>query len=306
MISLSGPVDPVSILSHLPIALMVLDSGSGGVLMVNDKFNELFGYSQTDLKHERDWWPVAFPEEGYREYVSKEWGMRVDWARENDCEMEPLEAVVRCKSGMECSIRTHLVNHKGLDIITLVDISDQKVLQKKYEMLAATDALTGLANRRAFFNVLEQNLSLAARYSKPLSIMVADIDHFKTVNESLGRQAGDAVLAHFARMVKQTLRTSDVAARIGGEEFALLLPETGSQGAYSLAERLRSAVVENVCYHVGQPIHVTVSFGLACLSGDLPSGTPSCDEFMHLADDALYSAKREGRNRVSLHEYKGV
>jgi diguanylate cyclase (GGDEF)-like protein len=306
MISLAGPVDPVSILSHLPIALMVLDSGSGGVLMVNDKFSDLFGYSQSELKHERDWWPVAFPEKSYRDFVSKEWEIRVDWARENDCEMEPMEAVVRCKNGMDCSIRTHLVNHKGLDIITLVDISDQKVLQKKYEMLAATDALTGLSNRRAFFSVLEQHLSLANRYSRPLSIILADIDHFKGVNDSFGHQAGDAVLAHFARLMKNTLRTSDIAARIGGEEFALLLPETASQGAYCLAERLRSAVVENVCYHAGDPIHLTVSFGLACLSGESHSGAPSCDEFMHLADDALYCAKREGRNRVNMLEFRAV
>ena len=114
------------------------------------------------------------------------------------------------------------------------------------------------------------------------------------------------MLAHFSRMVKKTLRTCDIAARIGGEEFALLLPETGSDGAYCLAERLRSAIVENVCYHAGQPIHLTVSFGLACLSGAYPSGAPSCDEFMHLADDALYSAKREGRNRVSMHELRVV
>jgi len=304
MMSLSGPVDPFSILSKLPIPLMVLESSSGKVLFLNDKFKDVFGYSENDIVTEQDWWPKAFPDEQYRMRLEHEWERRVRMATGTASEMEPLEAVALCKDGRECAIRKHLAFHQGLYIITLVDISDQKYLQKEYEEMASRDALTGLTNRRAFFSSLDQALSLANRHSRPLAILIADIDHFKVVNDTYGHQAGDAALVHFSKLLAHTLRTSDIAGRIGGEEFAILLPETESDGAYHLADRLRAMVSENVCFHEGQPIHLTVSLGLACYSGNTAGQKFSCDAFLRMADDALYRSKRAGRNRVSMAELR--
>ncbi|WP_243359965.1 sensor domain-containing diguanylate cyclase [Fundidesulfovibrio terrae] len=299
-----GLVDSFAILSKLPLPVMVLKSSSGDVLFMNDKFRDVFGYSEKDIKTEQDWWPRAFPDEQYRLRLEHEWERRVRMATAAAGEMEPLEAVAKCKDGRDCAIRKHLSVHGGLFIITMVDISDQKYLQREYEQLASTDALTGLSNRRAFFTMLDQALALANRHSRPLSILIADIDHFKAVNDTYGHQAGDAVLEHFSRIILRTLRTSDTAARIGGEEFAILLPETDKDGAYRLADRMRIIISENVCYHERQPIQITVSVGLACYSGPNIGQKFSCDAFLRLADDALYRSKREGRNRVSTAELR--
>jgi diguanylate cyclase (GGDEF)-like protein len=304
MMTLSGPVDPFAILSKLPIPLMVLEASTGDVLFTNDTFRRVFGYSEAEIKNEQDWWPLAFPDEQYRLRLEHEWERRVRLALATGADMEPLEAVAACKDGRDCAIRKHLAVHGGLYIVTMVDISDQKCLQREYEHLASTDTLTGLSNRRAFFTAFEQALALANRHARPLSILIADIDHFKAVNDTFGHQAGDTVLVHFSRLVAHTLRASDFAARIGGEEFAVLLPETDEDGAYRLADRMRIMVSENVCFHDQRPIHITVSVGLACYTGPEPGQKFGCDAFLRLADDALYRSKREGRNRVSMAEMR--
>lgn len=304
MICLDGPVDSFAILDHLPIALAVVDARSRDVLMLNHKFVELSGYTETQIVNERDWFPLAYPDARYREHVAQEWRRRANSAWNHQCNVEPLESVVTCADGRVCSIRAHLACHHGMNIITLVDITDQKQLQGQLQQLASTDSLTGLSNRRAFFAGMEQILALSSRHLRPVSIMLADIDHFKEVNDTYGHQAGDAVLRHVAQLIRQTLRASDMAARVGGEEFALLLPETGRAGAFSMADRLRRAIAEDICVHGDQPIPITISFGLACLEAHDSGDAPSCDEFLRAADSALYASKRAGRNRVSHQELR--
>jgi len=304
MICLDGPVDSFAILDHLPIALAVVDARSRDVLMLNHKFVELSGYTETQIVNERDWFPLAYPDARYREHIAQEWRRRANSAWNHQCNVEPLESVATCADGRVCSIRAHLACHHGMNIITLVDITDQKQLQGQLQQLASTDSLTGLSNRRAFFAGMEQILALSSRHLRPVSIMLADIDHFKDVNDTYGHQAGDAVLRHVAQLIRKTLRVSDMAARIGGEEFALLLPETGRTGAFSMADRLRLAIAENICIHGDQPISITISFGLACLEAHDSGDAPSCDEFLRAADAALYASKRAGRNRVSHQELR--
>lgn len=157
--------------------------------------------------------------------------------------------------------------------------------------LSTTDALTGLRNRRSFDDVLVSEAARALRYELPLSLMLIDIDHFKRVNDDHGHQAGDRVLSRVGEVLREGTRTTDFAARYGGEELAVLLPHTGTAPAAMLADRLRSAIS---CATFPVPgLRVTVSAGVAGLD---PTGSPSA--LVEAADRALYTAKHEGRNCV--------
>lgn len=159
---------------------------------------------------------------------------------------------------------------------------------------ARTDALTDLANRRAFDDQLEHLLLQADRFGHPLSLIVADIDHFKHVNDTWGHEAGDAVLKSIARTLEDGVRKVDICARFGGEEFAMLLPETALPGALELADRLRRAVAARSVNTAGVEITVTISCGVA----SYPEGVLSKEALFAAADRALYEAKNSGRNCV--------
>jgi diguanylate cyclase (GGDEF)-like protein len=158
---------------------------------------------------------------------------------------------------------------------------------------ANTDGLTGLLNRRAFDEILVRELNRARAGGRSLLVMMADIDFFKRVNDTLGHPAGDEVLRRLADTLHQTLRPADVLCRFGGEEFAILLRETQLRMAPEAAERLRAAVAALTDLPNG--IRITISIGLA---GSLPGET--LNELMARCDQALYHSKREGRNRVSI------
>ncbi|HEX4944136.1 MAG TPA: diguanylate cyclase [Usitatibacteraceae bacterium] len=170
----------------------------------------------------------------------------------------------------------------------------QRRVARLLELQAHTDALTGLANRRRFFEIADAELARSKRYDTPLSLLMLDIDHFKEVNDTHGHHAGDRVLEELARTCRNILRTVDVAGRVGGEEFAILLPETALEGAVEVAERLREAIEKTeVTRKEGVPLRITVSIGVAMLTG-----TANLDTLMSQADAALYDAKRNGRNCI--------
>lgn len=163
------------------------------------------------------------------------------------------------------------------------------------ERLARTDALTGLANRRRFMEALETEVERSRRYGRPLSVVLLDLDRFKQVNDAHGHAAGDAVLKEAAQALRSVCRDVDLAARIGGEELALLLPETDTHGARTVAERVRERI-EDAPHRApsGDPFRVTASLGVATADGESPGGEALLQE----ADEALYRAKEGGRNRV--------
>src|SRR3954466_6790382 len=160
---------------------------------------------------------------------------------------------------------------------------------------ARTDALTGLLNRRGFQELMEVETERALRSSRPLAILVGDLDHFKHLNDRYGHAAGDEALRRFAEIASAASRRIDAVARIGGEEFALLLPETEQHAAYLLAERLRRAVKEPGAAREGEL--PTVSFGVA----SFPSHAADAAALMHAADQALYAAKAMGRDRSVIY-----
>ena len=169
-------------------------------------------------------------------------------------------------------------------------------LHRILEQQALVDALTGLANRRAAEQALTVELARAVRFGSPLSLVFADLDHFKQVNDRFGHPSGDLVLRELAAVLAATVREIDLAARWGGEEFCLILPGTDLAGAVGLAERVRTALAERAILTAeGAPLHVTASFGVA---GHPPLA--SAEELIASADAALYDAKRRGRNCVSI------
>jgi len=159
---------------------------------------------------------------------------------------------------------------------------------------ARTDALTGLANRRAFDEQLEQLLAHADRFGHSVSLIVADVDHFKAVNDNWGHEVGDQVLKSVAETLAEGVRAVDVCARFGGEELAILLPQTSLQGAVELADRLRKAVGAKPIVVNGEEIRVTISCGVACY----PEGVLTKEALFAAADRAMYEAKSAGRNCV--------
>jgi diguanylate cyclase (GGDEF)-like protein len=167
------------------------------------------------------------------------------------------------------------------------------------ERLALMDGLTSIPNRRKFDMHLHQEMRRLARSSLPLSVVMIDIDHFKSFNDSLGHGAGDECLRRVARALTVSLkRPGDLVARYGGEEFAAVLPETDLDGAMALAEAMRQAVEDLQIRHVESPVadHVTVSLGAASM---VPDQETHPSDIVSAADGELYKAKRAGRNRLS-------
>ncbi len=166
---------------------------------------------------------------------------------------------------------------------------------RKMFQAALRDGLTGTFNRRYFEERLASEIAFAKRHDAPLMLMLADIDHFKRINDQHGHRAGDYVLERFCQLLASQVRTEDVFARYGGEEFALLCRDTDQQQAAVLAERLRHLVEVEPIVHDGQRIPVTVSIGIA---GTRENAAYDHDRLVELADQALYAAKSAGRNRT--------
>ena len=156
------------------------------------------------------------------------------------------------------------------------------------------DGLTGVFNKRYFLEALGREMARAQRYSRPLSILMFDIDHFKRVNDNYGHLAGDYVLQSLARVISTRARREEIFARYGGEEFVILLPETQKDGAMELAEQLRKRVASHTFVFEAEEIPVTVSIGVAMTQNEsIPE-----NELIRRADEKLYLAKAEGRNQV--------
>jgi diguanylate cyclase (GGDEF)-like protein/putative nucleotidyltransferase with HDIG domain len=160
---------------------------------------------------------------------------------------------------------------------------------------ARIDPLTKLLNRRGFRELLDLELERARRSELPLSVVIGDVDYFKEVNDSLGHPAGDAALSRLAKVIEDGKRLVDAGARVGGEEFAMVLPDTDAKGAFILAERMRREIE---AAFLSEPVPITISFGIACY----PEHAETAGALLRAGDEALYAAKEAGRNRTLVHD----
>lgn len=167
---------------------------------------------------------------------------------------------------------------------------------RRLRIMANTDILTSLPNRRYALTRLEQEWATTQRCKRPMSVLMLDLDHFKSVNDTFGHDVGDQVLSHAAKLMKETSRTNDIVCRLGGEEFLIIAPNTNGSAALLLAERIRSFIEKNQYEGLAQHQPITVSIGVASSVGD----KPGWNELMKLSDQALYSVKHSSRNSVKL------
>jgi diguanylate cyclase (GGDEF)-like protein len=201
----------------------------------------------------------------------------------------------------------------GLLVVSLLGLSRLlhaiRASQDQLRRLAVTDPLTGLANRRHILSEIEKEWRRAERTRKPLAVLMADIDHFKEINDRHGHAVGDEVLVALAKRCRSRLREIDACGRLGGEEFVVLLPETGAEGARATAERLRSEVGGAPVATSDGPVRVTISVGVALYepSADFVApaaasgrGARAVQALLEKADRALYRAKDTGRDRVVM------
>lgn len=182
----------------------------------------------------------------------------------------------------------------GGRMLTYTDVTDLVRNAEQLEELATTDGLTALYNHRHFMKLAETEWNRYRRHGRPLSLLMFDIDFFKSFNDRFGHEVGDQVLFHVAALSREERRETDIVARIGGEEFAILLPETGIDDAGVAAERLRKQIEESDMQCDGQNLTITVSIGIAEAQPDMRD----VGDLLKNADQALYIAKRTGRNRI--------
>ncbi|MBL8913160.1 MAG: diguanylate cyclase [Archangium sp.] len=166
---------------------------------------------------------------------------------------------------------------------------------ERLHALAVTDGLTQVANHRHFQDRLREEFRRAQRYDDPLALILVDLDHFKAINDNFGHQVGDEVLVNVAIAVKNAVRETDFVARYGGEEFAVLLPKTHLAGALTVAERMANDM-KRIRFNAAG-LSITGSFGVSGYPG---RSVTTSDQLIRTADEALYRAKREGRNKISL------
>ena len=202
--------------------------------------------------------------------------------------------------GALCAMDTRPRRIEAEEIDILADLARLVVDELELRLIASIDSLTGLMTRRAFLDAGRRDVARALRYGRNLSCLMIDVDRFKTINDAQGHAAGDLVLQDIAATCRLQLRAGDYLGRVGGEEFAVILPETGCEEAFEVAERLRNAIAAEPVAAPGGPICVTASIGTAMLTRPQDLGT-----LMANADAALYAAKADGRNRTVCHRPNG-
>lgn len=196
--------------------------------------------------------------------------------------------------GALCAIDVKPRDYSEGDLAILSNLARIVMNELELRQIAERDQLTWAFSRRGFMNKAEQDMARFARYERPSVLAMIDVDHFKAVNDTHGHPAGDLVLRELAGVITVLKRPSDVLGRLGGEEFALLLPETEEDAAFAACERLRQSIASReVELAAGQRIRITASFGIAPLTRDYASP----EQWIAAADEPLYAAKRAGRNR---------
>ncbi|MGE4420050.1 MAG: diguanylate cyclase [Sulfurimonas sp.] len=271
--------------------ILLIDS-SCKILMVNKRFCEIIGFSKSELVGEN---AIIY----YLDDISYE-NARDKISNTDKSSYLYLEHQLKRKDGklIWCEFmgsQMDLTDDNKAILWSILDVTIQKEMQEKLEKQATMDYLTELYNRRYFTNRLEEEVSRIKRdKNSTTSLMIFDLDKFKQINDSFGHLTGDFVLKEFAEIIKRNLRKTDIAGRVGGEEFAIILPNTDITNASVLANRIREEVSSNIITIDKKDINFTVSIGLTALSLE----DNNSDSAFLRADNALYMAKAKGRNRL--------
>ncbi len=278
------------IVETAPVPMIVSRFG-GEVIYANRRAEEIFGVFPEGLEGRN----------AVRLYVSPE--DRDAWIQEVQTMGFVYDREIRMKTlegrEFQALLSAAPLRRDGEDVLLIgvSDITRRKELEADLVRLAAIDGLTEILNRRSFMERSSMELKRAFRHHTPTSLLMIDIDHFKNVNDTYGHHVGDEVLRSLARRLAGELRREDLLGRIGGEEFAALLPQTGMEGALLAAERLRLAVENMSIPCDGWEIRITVSIGAGLQEEER---VQDLERLLKRADRALYAAKQNGRNRVEM------
>jgi diguanylate cyclase (GGDEF)-like protein len=286
----------ITVLDSLDALVYVSDMQTHELLFVNQYGRDIWG----DIKGKQCWAALQRDQNGpcdfctnnkLRDSAGRPTGVYV-WEFQNtinkrwyECRDQAIEWVDGRIVRME--IATDITHRK--------QVEDELLEAKKQaEMLAYKDELTGLNNRRAFFDQGDRSFKQATRFKHPISVIMMDIDYFKRVNDNFGHTVGDKVLRIISNLMKNMVRDIDIVARIGGEEFAFILPETGLDEAVSLAERVRQSIENCIIEDNNNRLQITVSMGISTCVPE----NDTLEQMLIKADDALYIAKKKGRNQI--------
>ncbi|MCG2585685.1 sensor domain-containing diguanylate cyclase [Massilia sp. TS11] len=282
-----------TVLDHTEAAVYMKDR-EGHYLYVNDKTAAVFGLPKDDILGRRD----SELLEPSQAAAVRAMDLQLFTTREKQCGEETMPGPQGSRRHF-WTIKVPLSRESSGDTLVGIstDITEMQVLKEELQRQAYTDMLTGVSNRRHFFQEAAKEFSKARRYRLALSAIVLDLDHFKQINDRYGHQAGDAVLVELAQHCVRTVRDCDLFGRLGGEEFAFVLPSTQLDAAYILAERLRTSLT-GMLIKGDWPgaIAPTASFGVAMLNPQ----DRDIAALLARADKALYQAKEGGRNRVCI------
>jgi len=290
------------IMETLPVGIEIYD-GEQNCIFANSHGAATLGYAPEEVLSLDDWWAHGYPDPAYRAAAMAAWHSGVRATRADPGHVHMADWMVTCKDGSQKMIHFRLRALGDKLVLVYWDVSDHRQL------------VTGVSNRRRFL-VEAEGVLVAARHARvPVSLLMIDLDFFKAINDRYGHAAGDLMLRDVADKCRRTLREQDLLARLGGEEFAALMPGTGESEACRIAETLCKFISASPLLIEGRPIRASVSIGLAVLDareprahragggaaamGDATTSPAELSDLLRRADEALYAAKRGGRNRVA-------
>ncbi|MFI3219499.1 MAG: sensor domain-containing diguanylate cyclase, partial [Methylococcales bacterium] len=280
------------LIEKMPLALG-LTNNRDELIFINDRFKHTFGYTLDDLPTIEHWWPLAYPDENYRQQVIATWTAAVEKAAHLGTDIEPLEYRITCKDGVERVMVVSGIGFAEGHIYTYIDITERKADEETIKQLAFYDPLTGLPNRRKLLDRLQYAITLNHRANSQFAVFMMDLDKFKAVNDSLGHAAGDELLKQVALRITHCLRQSDTVARLGGDEFVLVLENLKIPEA---AEIIALKVIADLTVPFQLSNNHTVQIGASIGISIYPQDGNTSEKLMDHADTALYQAKDNGRS----------
>ncbi len=295
-----------AIIEATPVAL-ALNDDQGNITYLNQAFVQSIGYTIEDIPTIADWWPRAYPEPQYRQWIIEKWLSASEEARKSNSPFTPLEAKIRCKDG---AIRTLMIsttpladNVAGTSLVVLYDITERKAAEEAINNLAFYDPLTGLPNRRLLLDRLKQAMAASTRSERHGALLFIDLDNFKTLNDTRGHDIGDLLLQQVGQRLASCVRECDTVARLGGDEFVVMLQDLSEDSACAAtqAETVGEKILAtlNQTYQLGDhEYHNTPSIGVTLFTDRLGS----IDELLKRADLAMYQAKAAGRNAMRFYD----
>lgn len=291
-----------TLLDHLPVGVALVDQAQK-IVFRNQQFLQVCGYSAADAPDVRTWWALTIPDAADRRQVRRAWEYKWREARESGRNRAYMEYLILCKDGLVRPVELSGLEFGSEYLMTLVDLTSRKEAEKEIHYLAYNDPLTQLPNRRLLVDRLEQALAESGSRQRYGALLMLDLDHFKTLNETRGHEVGDELLRQVAQRLKNCLGAGHTVARHGDDEFAIVLAALSGQAEE--AARQAEAIGQSILNTLRAPYqlrnafyHSSVSMGASLFRGR----GGGVDELLRRADLAMYQAKAAGRNTLTFYD----